>query len=377
MPFQIIRNDITRVKADAVVNSANPKPVIGRGTESAIYRAAGEELLLAERRRIGDIAPGDAVSTPAFGLEARYIIHTAGPEWIDGKHGEKETLRSCYAKSLDLAAELSCESIVFPMISSGIYGFPKDEALNIALGEIGKFLLTHEMDVTLAVVDRGSLQISRKVMRGIREYIDEHGAAALLMREYPDAASAPKSPPLSQKRLHIGKANRIAKTPPIESKSSCLYSPDPEEFMEERLEKSIPRAIADYAEADLSLAAMDLDKMLHEREDTFQERLFRLIDERGMTDPEVYKKANISRKVFSKIRCNPNYRPTKKTAVAFGIALELDEPAMKDLLSRAELAFSPSSKFDLIILYFISQGNYNIYEINTALFEYGQELLGY
>ena len=179
MPFQIIRNDITKVKSDAIVNTANPRPVIGRGTDSAIYAAAGEELLLTERKRIGDIDPGCAVSTPAFNLGAKYIIHTVGPAWVDGNHGERETLRSCYAESLALAAELSCKSIAFPMIATGVYGFPKDEALNIALSEIGKFLLTHEMKVTLVVFDRKAMELSKNLVGGITEYIDEHSVGLL------------------------------------------------------------------------------------------------------------------------------------------------------------------------------------------------------
>ena len=162
MPFQIIRNDITKVKADAVVNTANPKPRIGRGTDRAIYAAAGEDQLLAVRKKIGDIAPGQAVSTDAFALSAKYIIHTVGPSWIDGSHGEKDILRSCYEESLNLAAELKCRSIAFPMIATGVYGFPKDEALNIALSSIGKFLLTHEMKVTIVVFDRKALELLRR-----------------------------------------------------------------------------------------------------------------------------------------------------------------------------------------------------------------------
>lgn len=163
MPFQIIRNDITKVKADAIVNTANPKPRIGRGTDSAIYSAAGKDLLLAERKKIGEITPGQAVSTEAFNLDAKYIIHTVGPAWIDGNHGERDILRSCYEKSLSVAAELKCKSIAFPLIASGVYGFPKDEALNIALAEIGKFLLTHEMKVLLVVFDRKALQLSEQL----------------------------------------------------------------------------------------------------------------------------------------------------------------------------------------------------------------------
>jgi len=184
MPFEIIRNDITKVKADVIVNTANPRAVIGAGTDSAIYHAAGEKELLAERKKIGDIAPGQAVETPAFGLQAKYIIHTVGPVWIDGNHGERETLHSCYRNSLNLADKLKAESIAFPLIATGVYGFPKDEALNIALQEIGSFLLTHEMQVILVVFDRKSFELSGSLIRGINQYIDEHGVGLVQQDEY-------------------------------------------------------------------------------------------------------------------------------------------------------------------------------------------------
>ena len=167
MPFQIIRNDITKVKADAIVNTANPKPRIGRGTDSAIYEAAGEEQLLIAREKIGEIAPGQAACTDAFNLNARYVIHTVGPKWIDGSHGERDVLHSCYEKSLALADELHCRSIAFPLIASGTYGFPKDEALHIALTEIQKFLLTHEMKVILVVFDRKAMYFPRASSEGL------------------------------------------------------------------------------------------------------------------------------------------------------------------------------------------------------------------
>lgn len=184
MPFQIIRNDITRVKADAIVNTANPVPVIGSGTDSAIYSAAGEKLLLAERKKIGNIVPGRAAVTPAFGLNAEYIIHTVGPVWIDGKHKEHDILRSCYANSLSLAKKLSCNSIAFPLIATGVYGFPKDEALQIALSEINRFLLKNDMKVILVVFDKKSFELSGKLTDNINEYIDENTARDLRKEEY-------------------------------------------------------------------------------------------------------------------------------------------------------------------------------------------------
>lgn len=337
MPFRIVRNDITRVKADAIVNTANPRPAIGSGTDSAVYKAAGEKRLLAERKKIGAMLPGEAAYTPAFNLDAKYIIHTVGPSWVDGKHGEREILHSCYAKSLKLAAELKCESIAFPLIATGVYGFPKDEALQIALTEINSFLLTHDMKVVLVVFDRKAFELSGKLVGDIEEYIDEKAAAKLREAEY------------GGRYLNAGRA--LSKRP--EPLHSAM--------------KAAPLADA---------SGMSLDEVLDSSEDTFQQRLFKLIDESGMDDVSVYKKANIDRKVFSKIRCKEDYKPKKKTAVAFAIALRLDMPTMLDLLSRAEIALSPSNKFDLIITYFITNKIYDIFEINAALFKYGQPILG-
>lgn len=358
MPFQIIRNDITKVKADAIVNTANPKPRIGRGTDSAIYAAAGEEQLLAERRKIGEIAPGEVASTEAFNLDAKYIIHTVGPAWVDGKHGERDILHSCYEKSLALAAELKCKSIAFPLIASGVYGFPKDEALNIALAEIGKFLLTHEMKVILVVFDRKALELSEQLVGGIEQYIDEHSARMIRETEYGGDYAA-------NIRRH--------ETARMEEAEELLFHgmAVPADELEEEVDDDNlpPIGIPD-------VAGKSLDEVLGGAGETFQQRLFKLIDASGMDDVTVYKKANIDRKVFSRIRCKADYKPKKKTAVAFAVALELDLPTTLDLLSRAEIAFSPSSRFDLIVTYFITNKNYDIYEINAALFKYGQPILG-
>lgn len=337
MPFQIIRHDITKVKADAIVNTANPKPRIGRGTDSAIYAAAGEEQLMAAREKIGDIAPGQAAYTDAFALDANYIIHTVGPAWIDGAHGERDTLRSCYENALALADSLGCESIAFPLIAAGTYGFPKDEALHIALSEIQRFLLAHEMKVTIVVFDRKAMELSESLVGGIEQFIDDHTARELHAKERGDNRAG------MYRRRKAGRDGELSPAPPA-------AMPD--------------------------LAGKSLDEILGDAGESFQQRLLKLFDESGMDDVAVYKKANIDRKVFSRIRCKPDYKPKKKTALAFAIALELDMPTMTDLLSRAEIALSPSSTFDLIITYFITNKKYDIFEINAALFKYGQPILG-
>ena len=357
MPFQIIRNDITKVKADAIVNTANPQPVIGSGTDSAVYTAAGKDLLLAARKEIGVIKPGSAASTPAFSLDAKYIIHTVGPAWVDGHHGEKETLHSCYAESLRLAAELFCESIAFPLIATGVYGFPKDDALNIALAEIGKYLLTHEMEVILVVFDRKALELSESLVDGITEYIDEHSVRLLHEAEYGGTPSNIQRR-MNEERQLAAERRRQKDGVPVEAEPPGA--------------SILPLSAKPFSDA----AGKSLDDVLGDAGETFQQRLFKLIDASGMDEVAVYKKANINRKVFSRIRCKADYKPKKKTAVAFAIALELDMPAMIDLLSRAEIAFSPSNKFDLIVSYFITNRNYDIFEINAALFKYGQPILG-
>lgn len=371
MPFQIIRNDITKVASNAIVNTANPKPVIGGGTDSAIYKAAGEKQLLAERKKIGDIAPGNAVSTPAFALNAKYIIHTVGPAWIDGSHGEREVLHSCYANSLTLAGELSCESIAFPLIATGTYGFPKAEALDIALKEIGKFLLTHEMNVILVVFDKKALELSEKLVGEIDKYIDENAIGLLREEEY-------KGHPSNQFR------RRRIQTDKFFSESLDLledkYAAPDEMIFTEKIccapssPKSEPLS-GGFMGVFGQTEKKSLDEVLQKEEDTFQQRLFRLINERGLDDVTVYKRANGNRKNFSKIRCNVDYHPKKITAIAYAVALKLDMPELLDLISRAGYTLSPTSKFDLIISYFVKSRNYDIFEINAALFEYEQPLL--
>lgn len=292
-------------------------------------------LGLSKRREIGEINPGDARATEAFALDAKYIIHTVGPMWIDGVHGEMDVLRNCYRNSLELAGELSCESIAFPLISTGVYGFPKDEALQIALAEINRFLLKSDMLVILVVFDRKSFELSGKLLSGIEEYIDENGVDMTRKQEY-----GPNSRIFTSER-----SNHLSVR-----ESKCVG-------WEHKPEKK-------------------LADVLGEAGKSFQDKLFELIDASGMTDVEVYKKANVDRKVFSSIKCKKDYKPSKKTAVSFAIALKLDMEATKDLLGRAGFALSPSSRFDLIISYFIEQKKYDIYEINVALFEYDEPLLG-
>ena len=173
MPFKILRNDITNMRVDAIVNTANPRPVIGSGTDSMIHAKAGPGLLEA-RRAIGDIRVGHATETPAFGLDAKIVIHTVGPVWQGGGHGEEELLRSCYDKSLELAAERGCRSVAFPLISAGNYGFPKDRALQVAISAFSAFLMEREMEIFLVVFDRKAYRLSEQLFRDVESYIDQH-----------------------------------------------------------------------------------------------------------------------------------------------------------------------------------------------------------
>ena len=416
MPFSIIRNDITKVAADAIVNTANPEPVIGAGTDSAIYKAAGAELLLAERRKIGAIHPGEAAVTPAFALPAKYIIHTVGPAWRGGEAGEFETLASCYRKSLLLAKQLGCESVAFPLISTGTYGFPKDKALSVAMETIEAFLQDDDLDVTLTVLNKQAFTLSRDLLDDVQSYIDDRAAEQLHQMEYgapfdtgmyderrtAKAAMPPQAQPMAQsgvmsgsrpaeqskprkgkglfeKLASIGKKSANAALPEEQYSAKTVY-PEEEASAPAAGSATQPAASEEVKELYSLVLAKDDSPSLPDRMahlgDTFQERLLRLIDAQDLTDPEVYKKANLDRKLFSKIRSNAEYRPKKTTVLALAIALELDLAQTKDLLARAGFAFSPSSKFDLIVQYCFEKRIYDIFEVNALLFQYDQPLLG-
>lgn len=355
MPFQIIRNDITKVKADAIVNTANPFPIVGDGTDTAIYQAAGWKKLLAEREKIGLIEPGHTEYTDAFDLNARYIFHTVGPVWIDGKHGERKVLRASYRSALTLADQLSCKSIAFPLMASGSYRFPKDVALKIALDEIQDFLLKHEMRVILVVFDLEAFELSGKLIGKIDEYIDDHSVGKLHYQEYSEWYAK------QYNRKHVPKGQPVTRQKRGSDK-------------EESWQFKAVSFGSNYWKP--KKGSESLDDILAEPGKTFQQRLFQLISESGMDDVTVYKKANISKQLFSKIKSNVDYTPKKKTALAFAVALQLDMDATEDLLMHAGYAMSPGSKFDLIISYFINHKNYDIYKINMALFDYGQPILG-
>ena len=323
MPIKIIRNDITKLKCDAIVNAANKTLLGGGGVDGAIHKAAGEKLL-EECKTLGGCNVGEAKLTSAYNLPCKYVIHTVGPVWKGGFFGEEQKLQSCYKNSLELAKQNQCESIAFPLISSGAYRYPKDKALKVATDTISNFLLENEMLVYIVVFDKKAFSISKKLFNDIQQYIDD---------SYADTYA------VSRNRFNV----------------AC--------------EMSAPM----YGE---SKPLITLEEKLKQIDESFSQMLLRKIDEKGLKDSECYKKANIDRKLFSKIKSNVNYKPSKTTAIAFAISLELNLEETKDMLMKAGYALSKSNKFDIIIEYFITNRNYNIFEINEALFAFDQSLLG-
>ena len=348
MPFEIVRNDIVNMETDAIVNTANPKPIIGSGCDAGIHKAAGPQLLEA-RREIGNLAVGEAAITPAFDLHAKYVIHTVGPIWQDGDHGEETLLRQCYDRSLALALENGCTSIAFPLLATGNYGFPKPKALQIAISAFSSFLLEHEMQIYLVVFSKDAYALSEKLFHSIESYIDENYVGKKALDEY-------------------GFDERFA----YRDRESTRLLSELQRQQRRRFDALPPNAAA----ASENVQKDNLATLIKETDAGFSETLLKLIDRTGKKDAEIYKKANVDRKLFSKIRNNPQYQPKKTTAVAFALALELSLPETRELIGRAGYALTHSSKFDIIVEYFIKQKNYDVMELNEVLFAFDQPLIG-
>ena len=336
MPLFIVRNDITRMEVDAIVNAANESLLGGGGVDGAIHRAAGPKLL-EECRALGGCATGQAKLTGAYRLPAKYVIHTVGPVWRGGGAGERELLASAYRSSLELALANRCESVAFPLLSAGAYGYPRDQALRVAVDTIAAFVLCQEITVYLVIYDRASYFIGEKLFADIAASIDDQYVERHTDRRW------------EQSRRAL--ARRL---PP-----DVLWE----------AESSLPPMAA-------CLPPESLEEALGKLDESFSQMLLRKIDEAGLTDAQCYKKANIDRKLFSKIRSNVWYKPSKPTAMAFAVALELPMGEARELLEKAGYAFSHASRFDIIVEYFIARQNYNIFEINEALFAFDQPLLG-
>ncbi len=373
MAFHIIRNDITKVTADVIVNTANPEPVYAAGTDAAIYEAAGADRLLVEREKIGIIERGEVAVTPAFDLHARYIIHTVGPIWQDGRHGELETLKSCYEKSLQKAVELSCESIAFPLLATGVYGFPKDKALKIAIDTISSFLLEHDLEVTLVVFDQDSFVLSSRLFQSIDEYIDNHYIDEQLISEYGSpmclgSVAQAETRKARKPRWPGGRRRRGFFTDALMES----YRKEEEEVEEQELSSETEEA-EDHAI--LMSPAISLDELLAHADLSFQQLLLSYVDRSGRKDADVYRRAGVSRQVFSNIRSSEDYVPKKKTILALAFALELNLDQAQDLLKRAGYTLSNSSRFDLICRYCFEHEIWNPMEVDAILFKYDQPTL--
>ena len=357
MPFEIVRNDITKMQVDAIVNAANASLLGGGGVDGAIHRAAGPELLEA-CKKLGGCESGQAKITKGYRLPCQYIIHTVGPVWQGGSQNEREILASCYQASLHLALDYRCESIAFPLISAGAYGYPKSEALKVATDTIRDFLLNHDMTVYLVVFDKASFSISQKLYAHIQAFIE-------------DSYIDPFYEAIENRRRREG---NIPLPAPVAPASGTLKKP-----MARPARKQ--KEISDGSWTDGMLmetcsAVPSLEDYLKKMDESFREMLIRKIDERDMTDAACYKKANVDRKLFNKIKNQADYKPSKSTVLAFAVALELPLDETEELLKKAGFSLSHSSKFDLIVEFFITNGNYDIYEINEALFSFDQKLLG-
>ena len=363
MPFKLVRTDITTMKVDAVVHSVSLE---SQGTDSAAYERAGAGRFPARKRKIGRIEEGEAEITSAFSLGVKYIIHTAGPMWQGGGCGETAKVRRCYENSLRLARKHGCKSIALPLICGGAAGYPQQEVLEIALSAISDFLDRTEMMVYLVFLE--SFALPGSLFREVEAYIRRHYGAKRPPEEAAVFQRGVSGPALGGRRKLSGPSgDKDFSGSPMVYGMRMAREAVPEELESQTLLQSRRQE---------KEARRSLEDAVAQIGETFQQRLLRLIDERSMTDVEVYKRANLDRKLFSKIRCNVRYRPKKMTAIALAVALRLNLDETKDLLSRAELALSPSSKFDLIIEYFIDREIYDIYTINLALFQHEEPLLG-
>lgn len=392
MPFTIVRQDITRMNVDAIVNAANPQLAMGGGVCGAIFEAAGPAQLQAACNKVAPIATGGAAITPGFALPAQFVIHAAGPVYYQQDAAESERLlRSAYTESLALAAENACTSIAFPLISSGIFGYPKADALRVATCAIRDFLETHDMDVYLAIYDQAAFELSEQLLGEVESYIDQNYVdehfidrpqrAVRLLRPWrreTQMAGATRAAADARAGETTDEAATVAFADADDDAIAVAATAFAGSFP---LDEPFTCADAAVAESPMNAfgaapAPTGLDAVIENLDEPFNATLLRLIDAKGKTDVEVYKRANISRKLFSKIRTGKGYTPSKRTIIALAIALELTPEETNDLLERAGYTLSRSQLFDVIVEFFIVHGKYDIFEINEVLFKYDQPLLG-
>lgn len=325
MPLQIVRNDITKIKADAIVNAANQFACVGTGVDLSIYNAAGYELMLRERKKIGTISPGECMPTSGFNLDCKYVIHTAGVYWEDGNAGEEQVLRNCYRHSLSMAKHLKCISVAVPLMATGNYCYPKELAIRIAQEEIEAFLKRCDMQVILVIFDKECLTISQKRFEDIKEYIDN-------------------------KYVYEHKSSQV------------------EEIVFQKIEEVGPRQNKH--------PKLTIEQMLKKQDETFSQMMLRIMAEKGMKPADVYNAANLDRKAFSKMKTNVNFHPNKLTAISVAVGLKLTVKETQKLLRTAGYSLSYSDKFDLIIMYCLDNKIYKYMKINFMLDDYGFEGIG-
>ena len=352
MPYEIVRNDITRMEVDAIVNTANPRPVIGSGTDHAIHKAAGPELLEA-RKKIGDIAVGESKATRAFGLHARYVLHTVSPAWKDGEHHEEELLRKAYEAALELARKLRCKSVAFPLLSAGSYGFPRDKALLIAVNAISEFTLHHRMQIYLVIFNAEAFSLAGGMFSALKSFVDDNYVAEQTKEEY-----APRRQRRELEEMYDRQANSdLCQAFPAYAVGAAAPAPG----------KAKRRGSAP--------SDMSLEELMQQDVTDFRQHLLNLISESGEKDADVYHRASISRQLFNKIINKKGYVPSKPTILQLAIGLKLDVEQTKVLLEKAGYALSRSSQMDVVIRYFIENKTYDVVLINIALDQYHLPLL--
>lgn len=362
MPFEIVRNDIVKMEVDAIVNTANPKPVVGTGVDTAIHKAAGPELLKA-REKIGELKVCEAVATPAFDLPAKFVIHVVGPAWVDENTVEEEMLARSYRAALDVAAKEKCKSIAFPLLSTGNYGFPKKLSMRIALDVFSKFLMEHEMQIYLTVFGEEAFKLSNTLFRSVQAYIDENYVASKLEEEYG----------VDEAAYHVGSTN-LSPRMKARRKEQREYAA---EYLAEAIEEDAAVLGAPSPVKPAPSAGKEsLSDMMDKMDASFSDTLMALIDATGEKPSTIYHKACVSKQVFSKINSNSHYQPLKATAIAFCLALELDLEEAQELLARAGFTLSKSSLSDVIIMYCIENKIYNVMMVNEMLFEYDLAQIG-
>ena len=346
MPFKIIRDDITKVKADAIVNPANPEPVIGGGVESAIYEAAGKEKLLEERKELGRLQPGKVGVTEAFNLDAKYIVHVSGLYWKGGNSFEARCLKECYEKALKAALDKGCKSIAFPLLATGTYGFPKDIGLDVAVSTFTEFLEEYEMEITLVVFDNEAVNVSGKLAYEVKSFIDDKYALEVLETEYKKDRNI-ECYELPNERFHLLLKEETYDVPDGACTKNTFSAKQP---------------------GSLEAALKNIYK------ESFEKHLQQLINKKGLRNSEVYAAANISKQYFSKL-LKGQVKPSKDKMLALAVGLRLNMDEVVDFLRIGGYALSPISQTDTVVEYFIRKQEYNVLKINIVLFDYGLEPL--